>query len=74
VSGKRIEIRSWRVLKCDGGLFLFFDPTREVPRLFELEPGETSRVLTVVRGDGPELPVFHQQELKLHPEDDPHGS
>ena len=43
---KRIRIRQWRmVVPTDGeGLFLWFDPSREFPRLYDLEPQMKSGV------------------------------
>ena len=42
----RLRIHLWRMVEPSSGegLFLWFDPTREFPRLFELEPEMKSGV------------------------------
>ena len=45
-------IRQWRVSKAEpSGLMIWFDPSRELVRLYELDPREDPGVHEVLEGD-----------------------
>jgi len=72
---RRIEIKAWRILATDGGLFMFFDPSRERPRLYHLEPGEETGGTLVVREDALEMDESARNQLTLFDRrENPHGS
>ena len=49
---RRIAIRLWRLWRAEpSGLLLWFDPEREFPRLYELEPQMKSGVEGYCEGD-----------------------
>jgi len=70
---KRMQIRQWRIVEPSSGegLFLWFDPQLEVPRLYELEPPKDSGVEDCSERDDlnglgisdPEIMLFHQEKL-----------
>lgn len=52
---KRLRIRGWRVVHCEGGVFVFIDPRRERLELFD--------------GPWPDLPAvphFDREEVEVH--------
>jgi len=52
VTAKELVVRRWRFQEAKpSGLHVWFDPTREVVRLFELEPGTEDRVPVVGERD-----------------------
>ena len=48
---KELVIRKWRMESVPDGCWLFFDPSREDVRLYELEPRAETGVLEVSEGD-----------------------
>ncbi len=65
---KRILIRQWRIVEPSSGegLFLWFDPSREAPRLYESEPPKDSGVVDFSEGDDLNgLGVSLQEKLLL---------
>ena len=58
---RRRQIRAWRVVTAGdqhGGLLVYFDPTRERLRLYELDPKERQGVRETCERDEPEDSMF----------------
>ena len=59
MSETRILLRSWRIMEAEPyGLMMWFDPLRERPELYTLEPGQDSGVDEFREGNEPDESGF----------------
>jgi len=65
---KRIVLRNWRVSKAEpSGLFVWYDPDREVVELYELDPETESRVADALEGVDPKEGQLPLSIVSGHP-------